>query len=758
MRLFSPEEFASRRRGAQTRIEEALHPIVEESVDTSTDTSGWDLLLDAVEEQYEIAYAEDGEGTAPPLPQGWKDELRSTLRETTAPRDDRTVNNISIWLATWVLSQASIAAANADPEDIVLEWVDMGDSNVRPAHAKTSGQQRPPGEPFDVDGVEMPYPGWPGAPIELWINCRCTLRPVIADEFRAKAGYFSIPEKVEFDGGNGDETFISALMHEMTRDLGQTDPETLTAGGDMPEDEITEVAPEEVNTPIEDISVNWYGVITVEDTRSGDGRKFAANSMLTRPLPLPLTWQRTSADGHDGSVTVAKIERLTRVGKEIRGAGSFIVNAEADEVVGLLGEFGRYGVSVDADDVEFELDEEAEEIVFTKSRACSASIVSIPAFAEAYVSLGDAPDDFFDGGEDLATEGPDAEDEALVASTSFAPGTQDGPGWLTHPVDTDRLRDYWTKGPGAAKIAWGTPGDFNRCRLLLAEYVKPQHLAGYCANRHKDALGFWPGEHHSLEAPADDEMAPAVSVVASAAAAIEAPHEWFTDPQFTEKTHFTVTKEGEVFGHIATWDTCHGKFTDQCVLPPRSMTNYAHFATGQVLTDKGLVNTGPITVALDEKQRAHAPDRLRMRPAVAHYENTCAAVADVAVGEDQFGIWAHGWVRPGATPEQIAALRASDVSGDWRLSPTTNSMEMIAALAVNSGGFHTPRVAAAIENGQQISLVAAGYLPADKEQEATPAGMEKFGQIVAEFVAKELAARTERKKQMAALAAQIEED
>ena len=37
---------------------------------------------------------------------------------------------------------------------------------------------------------------------------------------------------------------------------------------------------------------------------------------------------------------------------------------------------------------------------------------------------------------------------------SVAPGkTEDGPGWLTHPVDTDRLRDYWTKGEGAAKIA-----------------------------------------------------------------------------------------------------------------------------------------------------------------------------------------------------------------------------------------------------------------------------------------------------------------
>jgi hypothetical protein len=726
MNLFSIEEFASRRRSAQSRIEEALRPVVEEGVDLGVDTHGWNEVLDAVEEQYEIAYREDADGDPPTLFNGWKAELRETLRKTTSPRDETTVNNISIWLATWVLSQASIAAANEDTEELLLEWVDMNDGNVRAAHAKTAGQQRPPGVDFDVDGVDMPYPGWPGAPIELWINCRCTLRPVVADEFTSN-----------------------------TTQMGHTGSEALTAGGDM-EDEITEVAPEEVDAPIEDISVNWYGVIAPEGVWSGDKRKFAEGSMLTRPLPLPLTWQRASADGHGGSVTVAKMERMVRVGAEIRSTGSFIVNAEADEVIGLIGEFGRYGVSVDADDVDYEMDEEEEGVVFTKSRACSASIVSIPAFSQAWVALGDPPEDFFDDGEDLATEGP--KDEALVATNEFAPGTQDGPGWLTHPVDTDRLRDYWVRGPGAAKIAWGTPGDFNRCRLALAEYVKPQHLAGYCANRHKDALGFWPGEHHSLDEQiaaqdnVDEGTAPAVSLVASNSAEIKAPAKWFANPEFTEATHLTITEEGEVFGHIATWDTCHGKWSDECVLPPRSATDYSYFATGQVLTDEGLVRTGPLTVG-----EAHAHGRKRLRPAVAHYENTHSAVCDVAIGEDTVGIWVHGWVRPGATPEQITALRASDISGDWRWNPISGSDELIAAMAVNSGGFHTPRVAAAVENGQRISLVAAGYLPRDPEEEK-PDLSASFAQTVAKFVAEELSARSERKKQMAALAATLEED
>ena len=79
----------------------------------------------------------------------------------------------------------------------------------------------------------------------------------------------------------------------------------------------------------------------------------------------------------------------------------------------------------------------------------------------------------------------------------FAPGTKDGPGWITHPIPTARIRRYWTNGKGAAKIRWGAPGDFNRCRMQLAKYVQnPDWLAGLCANMHKEALGIWPAQHH----------------------------------------------------------------------------------------------------------------------------------------------------------------------------------------------------------------------------------------------------------------------
>ena len=63
-------------------------------------------------------------------------------------------------------------------------------------------------------------------------------------------------------------------------------------------------------------------------------------------------------------------------------------------------------------------------------------------------------------------------------------------------ASTERLMKYWAEGPGAAKIGWGTPGDFRRCELELGKYVSPNIVAGLCANLHHRATGAWPGHEH----------------------------------------------------------------------------------------------------------------------------------------------------------------------------------------------------------------------------------------------------------------------
>ncbi len=55
------------------------------------------------------------------------------------------------------------------------------------------------------------------------------------------------------------------------------------------------------------------------------------------------------------------------------------------------------------------------------------------------------------------------------------------------------LERYWKLGAGAAKIAWGTPGDYTRCVLNLRPHVG-RKAEPICAQWHHDKNGFWPGD------------------------------------------------------------------------------------------------------------------------------------------------------------------------------------------------------------------------------------------------------------------------
>lgn len=57
-----------------------------------------------------------------------------------------------------------------------------------------------------------------------------------------------------------------------------------------------------------------------------------------------------------------------------------------------------------------------------------------------------------------------------------------------------KLRAYWVRGEGAAKINWGAAGDFDRCVSHLAKYVS--HPEGLCNEYHQAAVGAPPGKGH----------------------------------------------------------------------------------------------------------------------------------------------------------------------------------------------------------------------------------------------------------------------
>ena len=61
--------------------------------------------------------------------------------------------------------------------------------------------------------------------------------------------------------------------------------------------------------------------------------------------------------------------------------------------------------------------------------------------------------------------------------------------------DRNNLERYWKIGPGAAKIRWGTPGDWTRCTRQLVKHVGPERAKRICAQWHHEQLGIWPGHH-----------------------------------------------------------------------------------------------------------------------------------------------------------------------------------------------------------------------------------------------------------------------
>ena len=524
--------------------------------------------------------------------------------------------------------------------------------------------------------------------------------------------------------------------------------------------------------------IPWHSVVTVEEDPSEDGRAFTKNGIDSRNLPLPLKAQFIDDEGHDGSVIVGRIDRLFRDGKLIKAEGVFDTTPQAYEALRMVATGMWRGVSVDVTAVEgayAETEDGQPRAEYSKARIASTTLCAIPAFAEAYIALGtwadaeagDAPEET--DVRPAVSEDPEkvAEYKALMESglsDSEARGTvwpdefknvptktKDGPGWITNPGDTKRITDYWVDGRGAAKINWGVPGDFNRCRANLAKYVQnPEWLAGLCANLHYRALGVWPGrgagkasELSALTA-AGGKRAPLFNLVASAAVAeATVSVDYFLNPMLDGPTPLTVTPDGRVFGHIATWDTCHIAFKDECVLPPRSNTDYAYFLTGEVLTDAGPVPVGQITM-----NGPHADGMASMSQTIAHYDNTTTPAADVTIYEDDFGIVCSGILRPGVTAEDVRVLRASAISGDWRgvVVRGQENLELVAALAVNVPGYPIARTQFAVEGSRTMSLVAAGSVMNNRNAEEAErfARAEKFKIKVRNMRAEDFKARANK--------------
>jgi hypothetical protein len=161
-------------------------------------------------------------------------------------------------------------------------------------------------------------------------------------------------------------------------------------------------------------TVPWNGVLAVEGEETGDGREFAQDSLTWRDLPIPLRWNKEDSHGgepHTVAVNVGRIDTIERVGNELRATGVFnLGEVDGQRAMDLVkGKFLR-GVSIDADsikdpDIELVYPESVggddddplamlfgpppEKVIYHGGRISAATLVDIPAFAQAYIALTD---------------------------------------------------------------------------------------------------------------------------------------------------------------------------------------------------------------------------------------------------------------------------------------------------------------------------------------------------------------------------------
>lgn len=392
----------------------------------------------------------------------------------------------------------------------------------------------------------------------------------------------------------------------------------------------------------------WEGVIAREGEMTGDGRLIEDGALRWDDLPIPLRVAFKDVGGHDGAEVCGRIETVERRdGGDIYATGTFDLGSATGT------EAFRQVSEQMSNGVSIDTDD-----------------VTFRIMAKADMLKGDIADS---GNAEDGEADPDGRIKVAAMSSSDE---------LT-VIESARLR-------AATLVA--VPAFATACVYAVGQAPAPAE----------------PEAEETEETPETPEKRPASRDALTAAAIPTAPPEaWFKDPALTGPTALVVEDDGRVYGHIAAWGTCHIGQIGKCVEPPTSPSNYAYFRTGALKTAEGTsVAVGHLTMGT-----GHAGPRDSANAAAEHYDNTGTVFADVAAGEDAYGIWVAGSLRPGITAEQVRVARSAPISGDWRT--IRGSLELVGALAVNVPGFPVPRPQGLLASGEVRSLQASGVVAHD---------------------------------------------
>lgn len=391
---------------------------------------------------------------------------------------------------------------------------------------------------------------------------------------------------------------------------------------------------------------------------TGDGRRFQSGAIELAAVPFPFEWVRERQGGHDGAVTVGAVQQTATLSVDQAVKDGWLSADAAKGMDGKLEGIFAQGELLDHVDRE-QMPELAEDVA------------TVLALIEAG-TLGPSVDlDSFEGVPVL--EGTD------------------------EPVTWEQIEDYYEENGEEPKLELLITAGRVRAATLVsipafAETSRPMELIENEASDEEQAA-------------ADGE---ALALVASLGAPVAlAPIGAYSLPTLAGPTPITWDFEtGRVFGHIATWQTCHVGYADVCVTAPKDDSGaYAWFNRYPVETQDGTIWAGRITVG-----GKHASLSLAASGSMAHHDGLTVA-AYVRAYEDEHGIAVSGTIEPHLTGTEIQTLKRRKVSGDWR-ETSGGELSLIEILALSPGprasaepGFPVPGTFS--HRGRQTALTAA---------------------------------------------------
>lgn len=386
---------------------------------------------------------------------------------------------------------------------------------------------------------------------------------------------------------------------------------------------------------------------------TGDGRRFADGAIDLADVPMPFEWARSREGGHDGAVVVGAVQEAKIMSVKDAVAGEWV---SADAAKGL-----------------------------------DSGMVAVWAKGEMF-------------------DGVSREDMPRLAEDVAEAMHLTGQGTLGPSVDLDTFEGVPVLAGTDEEVTWQRleeiyeeTGEEPKVELLITSgRVRAATLVSLPAFAETSR----PLELITAEETSED-VGQAAALVASVGVMARPSVDAFALPSLDKPTPITWDFEaGRVFGHIATWKTCHVGYSDVCVTAPRDdeATGYASFNRHPVETDNGTVWAGRITVG-----GRHPGLSLTAAATMKQYDGKTVA-AHVRAYSDEHGIVVAGVIAPDLDMSARSVLARRKVSGDWRDTPA--GLSLVEVLALSPGpyrhsepGFPVPGTFTT--NGRQTALTAA---------------------------------------------------